>query len=207
MAISSPMASVHREFLFLISSARVGGNGEQLARLAAASLAQEVRQRWVRLSELSLPAFEDHRHEGSGVYDHPEGAGRILLEATLAATDLVFIVPLYWYSVPASAKLYLDHWSAWMRVPGVDFRGRMAGKTMWVITVMSDEDESFLDPLLGTLRLTAQYMSMRWGGALVRYGNRPGDALTDRARLNGVDTFFTAPKPADTSAGSYEPDQ
>jgi putative NADPH-quinone reductase len=141
----------------------VGGNSEQLARLAAASLAQEVRQRWVRLSELSLPAFEDHRHEGSGVYDHPEGAGRTSLEATLAATDLVFIVPLYWYSVPASAKLYLDHWSAWMRVPGVDFRPPMAGKTMWVITVMSDEDESFLDPCWG--RCVSRPTTCRCDGA------------------------------------------
>ena len=39
----------------------------------------------------------------------------MLLDATLAATDLVFVAPVYWYSLPAAAKLYLDYWSAWLR--------------------------------------------------------------------------------------------
>ena len=76
-----------------------------------------------------LPLFEDIRHgPGNGAYEMPNGAAKVLLDATLAASDLVFVAPVYWYALQTAAKLYLDHWSGWMRVPGVDFKARMAAK-------------------------------------------------------------------------------
>ena len=51
------------------------------------------------------------------------------MDATFAATDLVVVSPVYWYSVAASVKLYLDYWSGWMRLP-VDFKAKMRGKTI-----------------------------------------------------------------------------
>ena len=100
------------------------------------------------------------------------------------------VVPLYWYSLPARAKNYLDHWSGWMRVPGVDFLQRMAGKTMWAVSAVSDEDLSVAEPLTGTLRLTADYAGMRWNGCLFGYGNRPGEILTDEAARQRAASFF-----------------
>ncbi|MEV6417951.1 NAD(P)H-dependent oxidoreductase [Kribbella sp. NPDC051718] len=164
-------------FLFLLGSARPGGNTEALARLAADGLAAEVKQKWVRLAELPLAPFHDLRHEGAGAYPEPTGNERELLDATLAATDLVIASPLYWYTVSTSVKLYLDYWTAWLRVPGVDFRERMRGKTLWAVTAHTADDPSQVDPLLGTLRLTAEYLGMRWGGELLAYGNRPDEAL------------------------------
>ena len=128
-----------RAFLFLLASTRRGGNTEQLARAAATAIPAGVEQRWIRLTDEVLPAFTDIRHEGEGVYPQPAGAERVLLEATLAATDVVIATPMYWYSITASAKLYLDYWSAWMRVPGVDFAARMAGKTLWGVTAHTTE--------------------------------------------------------------------
>lgn len=110
-----------RRYLFLLANTRPGGNTELLARHAAEQLPPQVEQRWLRLADLPLPAFEDHRHEGDGSYPEPTGHARTLLDATLDATDLVIASPLYWFSVSADTKLYLDHWSAWMRVPGLDF--------------------------------------------------------------------------------------
>jgi hypothetical protein len=46
----------------------------------------------------------------------PTGVAMNILESKLAATDLVCVAPLSWYSVPTNAKLYLDHRSGWMRV-------------------------------------------------------------------------------------------
>ncbi len=178
-----------RRFLFLLASARRNGNSETLARHAAQALSHE--QAWLRLSELPLPPFEDIRHQGEGQYAPPIGPARELLEHTLAASDIVWVAPLYWYGLPASAKLYLDHWSGWMRVPGLAFKQRMAGKTMWVISAVSDEDTATADPLLGTLRLSTTYMSMKWGGALLGYANRPGDIELDTKALTNAQSFFT----------------
>ena len=181
-------------FLFLLASARRDGNAETLARHAAAGLPAGTRQTWLRLDEHPLPPFADLRHASAGPWQPAvEGPARTLLEATLAATDLVFVTPVYWYSLPASAKLYLDHWSAWLRAPGWDFKARMAGKSMWAVTALSDSDLSLAAPLEGTLRLTAGYMEMRWAGLLAGEGNRPGDVRNDHAALARAVSFFTAP--------------
>lgn len=183
---------VAREFLFVLASARRGGNTETLARHAAAALPAGVGQNWVRLMDLSLTPFEDIRHSDEGGYREPTGDLKRLLDATLQASDVVFVVPLYWYSVPASAKFYLDYWSGWMRVPGLDFKRRMAGKTLWAITVISDEDRSVADPLIDMLRLTAGYMGMGWGGALIGFGNRLGDIARDERALADAVKYFDA---------------
>jgi hypothetical protein len=179
----------NRRFTFLIASARRDGNTEFLTRKAAEHLPSEYRQQWLHLMDLPLAPFEDIRHS-VGVYPQPEGNERILFDATLNATDLVFGVPLYWYGVPSSAKLYLDYWSGWLRVPGADFKARMAGKTLWGVCALSDEDFSRADPLIGTLRLTADYLSMGFGGVLLGYGNKPGEVLNDATALNKATTFF-----------------
>lgn len=149
-----------------------------------------MQQQWLRLSDLALPAFEDRRHDGEGIYPDPVDEARVLLDATLAATDLVIASPLYWYSVSASTKLYLDHWSGWMRVAGLDFKPRMGGKTMWAISALATDDQSVADPLLGTLRNSADYMAMRWGGSLLGYANSPGQILTDAEALEKAGSFF-----------------
>lgn len=179
-------------FLFLLGSGRPGGNTEGLARLAATELGAEVEQKWVRLADLPLAPFRDLRHEGDGTYPQPVGDELVLLEATLAATDLVIASPLYWYSVSTSVKLYLDYWTAWMRVPGLNFVERMRGKTMWAVTAHTASNVSDADPLLGTLRLSADYLGMRWGGELLAYGSRPGEAVAGEGVPAATRQLFAA---------------
>jgi NAD(P)H-dependent FMN reductase len=57
-------------YLFLLGSTRAGGNTEALARLAAEQLPADVKQTWLRLSDLPIEPFKDIRHEGDGVYPH-----------------------------------------------------------------------------------------------------------------------------------------
>src|SRR5687767_14980587 len=108
-----------REFLFILGSARRGGNTEHLARHAAQSLPENTGQTWLSLIEHQLPLFEDIRHHETRKYGIGSDPERVLLEATLAATDIVIASPVYWYNVSASTKLYLDHWSGWMRLVDV----------------------------------------------------------------------------------------
>ncbi|HEV8694757.1 MAG TPA: NAD(P)H-dependent oxidoreductase, partial [Lysobacter sp.] len=115
-----------------------------------------------------------------------------LADATLAASDIVIAAPLYWYSVPASVKLYLDYWSGWMRVPGMDFKRRMAGKRLSAICVVSDGDFAVAQPFARTLELTAGYMGMEWRGVLMGAGNRPGDVANDLDAVTAADRFMLA---------------
>jgi NAD(P)H-dependent FMN reductase len=179
-----------RRFVFILGSARCDGNTEHPPRHAARSLPKSCTQNWIHLLDHQLPLFEDIRHHETRKYSIESETEQTLLDSTLAATDLVIASPVYWYSVSASTKLYLDHWSAWMRLEGVDFKARMAGKTLWAITALSDEDWSGARPLIDTLRLSADYMKMNWGGVLLGYGNRPRDVLLDAPSVERAEKFF-----------------
>ncbi|MQM27130.1 flavodoxin family protein [Glycomyces albidus] len=180
-----------RSFLFLLGSARTGGNTETLARAAAEHLEPEAAQEWIRLADLALPPFKDLRHTGDGTTPPATGPERTVQDATLAATDIVIASPLYWYSVSGSIKNYLDYWSGWLRVPGLDFKARMRGRRLWAVTVQGDDDPAAAAPLAGTLRLSAEYMGMDWRGVLLGCGSRPGQVLRDDAALAAAKTFFT----------------
>ncbi|NKI40727.1 flavodoxin family protein [Streptomyces physcomitrii] len=185
-----------RSFLFVLGSTRSGGNTELLAREAAAQLPPGTRQQWIDLAEHPLRDFADLRHDSDHVRP-TEGPEALLLDATLAATDLVIASPLYWYSVSWLTKRYLDHWSGWLRTPGVDFKATLAGRNLWGVSALAHTEEVVADPLTGTLRNSAAYLGMRFGGVLLGNGSKPGDVLADTAALTRAKTFFARePEPA-----------
>lgn len=177
-------------YLFLNASTREPGhvgNTETLARRAAAALPAAAMQTWLSLAAMDLPSFVDRRHT-SGTYDMPEGDARRVLDALLAATDIVFVSPVYWFSIPSSLKLCLDQWSAWLRVPGLDFKARMAEKRLWVVSTSGDRAKA--QPMLDSYRLCAEFMGMQWQGALWGKGGAPEAVLADQAALAAADGFF-----------------
>ncbi|MDO0935531.1 NAD(P)H-dependent oxidoreductase [Streptomyces sp. DG2A-72] len=183
-----------RRFLFLLGSSRSEGNTELLARKAAEQLPPDVEQEWIDLAARPLPDFEDLRHDSDHVRP-TEGNTGLLLDATLSATDIVIASPLYWYSVSASTKRYLDYWSGWLRTPGLDFKATLAGRTLWGVTALAHEEREVADPLIGTLNHSAAYMGMRFGGVLLGNGSKPGDVLKDAEALAQAKTFFAQEAP------------
>ncbi|MFE5188657.1 flavodoxin family protein [Streptomyces sp. NPDC056628] len=183
-----------RRFLFVLGSSRPDGNTELLARRAAEQLPEGVEQQWIDLAAHPLPDFEDLRHDSDHVRP-TEGNAAVLLDATLAATDVVIVSPLYWYSVSAHVKRYLDHWSGWLRTPCVDFKDTLAGRTLWGVTALAHEEQVVADPLIGTLNNSAAYMGMRFGGVLLGNGSKPGDVLRDAGALSRAKTFFAQDAP------------
>lgn len=183
-----------RRFVFVLGSTRADGNSERLAREAARALPATASQRWLRLVDDPLPPFFDTRHDGG--YPPLRGAGRRWADATLDATDLVLVTPVNWYTVAWPMKLYLDHWTAWLREPSVAFADTMAGRSLWAVVVDSDDDDSgSARPTVDTLRRTASYLRMRWRGALVGHGNRPGEVLTDSVAMTRARSYFAEGTP------------
>ena len=176
-------------FLFVLGSSRQDGNTEQLARHAARHLPADAEQRWLWLGDIPLTAFADTRHDDA--LPPPAGNEKLLLDATLDATDIVIASPVYWYSVSSSTKTYLDYWSAWLRVPELDFKKRMAPKTLWGISVLAEDNPAQADPMEGMLRKSAEYLRMRWAGLLLGNGSRPADIQRDAGALSRAEEFFT----------------
>ncbi|MER5469630.1 NAD(P)H-dependent oxidoreductase [Streptomyces sp. NPDC002685] len=184
-----------RHFLFLLGSSRTGGNTELLARKAAEQLPADVEQRWLSLAEHPLPDFVDLRRDSDHALPPAGSAPAMLLDATLAATDIVIASPLYWYSVSGLTKRYLDYWSGWLRTPGIDFKATLAGRTLWGVTALAHEEQEVADPLIGTLNHSAAYMRMRFGGVLLGNGSGRGDVLNDAEALTRAKTFFAQEPP------------
>jgi hypothetical protein len=76
-----------------------------------------------------------------------------------------------------------------MRVPDLEFRRRMHGKTIWVISSSSGDPEE-AQPLFDTLRLSAEYMHMRWGGSILGSGNKPGEAVQNEGTVLQAGMLF-----------------
>lgn len=192
-----------RSFLFLLASARPDGNTELLARRAAEQLPAGTEQRWLDLAELRLPDFRDTRHDDAGwpEQQHEE----LLRQATLAATDVVIVSPLYWYSLSAYAKRYLDYWSRWLSTPEPGFKDRMAGRTLWGVTALAHAEEEVAQPLVLSLNHSAAYMGMRFGGVLLGNGSRPGQVLDDERAMVRAKTFFAQEAPS--ARFPYETDE
>ncbi|WP_435258860.1 flavodoxin family protein [Thioclava sp. FR2] len=167
------MTGVHdremmRNFLFLLSSGRRNGNSECLARRAAI---EGSDQTWVDLSDLSLPAFRDRRP-----YAPQEDAVIMGLFSDLCrATDIVFVAPVYWYALPAPAKLLIDHWSGFLDSPDLSFKDRIAGKRLWLISTRADPNPAVPSAMEAMLRQSGGWLGMAWGGALHGVGDAPGD--------------------------------
>ncbi|MEU6555573.1 NAD(P)H-dependent oxidoreductase [Streptomyces sp. NPDC046915] len=186
---------MNRRFLFVLGSARADGNTELLARTAAEQLPGDVEQQWISLAEHPLPDFVDQRRDSDHVRPPADTNTGLLLEATLAATDIVIASPLYWYSVSGLTKRYLDYWSGWLRTPGIDFKATLAGRTLWGIAALADREPSVADPLVDTLNNSAAYLGMRFGGVLLGNGSARGDVLKDTEALTRAKTFFTRAAP------------
>lgn len=179
-------------FLFLDASSRESGqtgNSLTLARHAAAALPPTAAQTWIKLSELDLPPFVDRRHT-TGSYPPPSGDLHTLLEATLAATDLVFVSPVYWFSIPAPLKTYLDHWSGWLRTPGLEFKDNMAGKRLWIISTSGNREKA--QAMFDSYRLCAEFLALQYQAPLWGKGGAPGAILEDATALEAARHFFTA---------------
>ena len=101
----------------------------------------------------------------------------MLLGVLAWVVGLVFVSPVYWYSIPSQLKTYIDHWSGWMRTPGVPFKDSMAQKRLHLITTSGDRAKA--QPMIDSVRLCAEFLSMGWGGVLWGKGGPPGAVQAD----------------------------
>jgi NAD(P)H-dependent FMN reductase len=179
-----------RRFLFLLGSARQGGNTEALAFRAADALPEALRQDWVDLTSPSLPPFRDERGEATPA---PEGRLAEIARMVLAASDIVVVAPVYWYAVPAPVKLLLDHWSGWLEVPGMGFAETVRGKRLWLITSRADPDPEVATLPEAMLRRTATWLGMDFAGALHGIADGRGSIRDDAAAWAAAPRFLTLP--------------
>lgn len=177
---------MERRYLFLLSSARPGGNALQLAQHAARGLPEDAKV-WLDLTQPPLPPFAD----GRPGYAMPTGRVAEVMDAMRAATDVVFVAPVYWYALPAPAKLLLDHWSGWLDATAeTGFADWAKGLTVHLITTRGDPDPTVAAWPEAMLRRSVEWLGMRWGQALHAVADAPGDVMGDAEAMRAAESLF-----------------
>lgn len=136
----------------LFSSSRRNGNTGQLIDRIARELDIEV----IDLAALDISSYDyEHRNRS----DDFEPLMRRLLEFE----QLIFASPVYWYSVTAAMKMFLDRLSDYLDIPELLTVGRrMRGKRAYIActSICNEAPASFVNTLVDTF----DYLGMNYGG-------------------------------------------
>ena len=174
-----------RTFLFLLSSARSGGNSALLAQAAAANV-PVAAQSWIDLAAASITPYRDIRPATA----LPQGDLSTIMGAMRGASDIVIAAPVYWYALPAPAKLLLDHWSGWFDAIETGFSVWAREKTVHLITTRADPDPTVTDPVEAMVKRSILWLGMRWGGALHGVADAAGDIERDNVAMWAAGRFL-----------------
>lgn len=145
-------SGISRDAIALFSSSRRNGNTGQLIDLIARELDIEV----IDLGELNISSF-DYEHRNRNDDFEP------LMRRLLGFNQLIFASPVYWYSVTAAMKMFLDRLSDYLDLPDLLAEGRrLRGKRAYIActSICTEAPASFIDTFVDTF----EYLGMHYGG-------------------------------------------
>lgn len=120
----------------------------------------------IDLSDLDM-SYYDYQHSNRDD-DFLSLAERMTLHS-----PLILATPVYWYSMSAIMKTFLDRWSDLLTIRK-DLGRQLAGKKLFVVTSYSTSfPKGFEDPF----SQTCEYMKMTYGGCYYYYSGSDPDLL------------------------------
>lgn len=139
-----------KDTLILFASAREFGNTRKIAENIKAKTGADL----LDISKLDISGYDyDHRNR------HDDFIATF--EKIITYRTLIFITPVYWYSMAAPMKIFFDRMSDLMTIRK-DLGRSLAGKSMAAVCCSSDAEEypGFFMPFAGT----AGYLDMDYLG-------------------------------------------
>ena len=145
------MSEAEEMILFLLGTSSQQGNTHALAGAVREHLPGSSLQ---DLGTLSIAPYDyDHRHEADDF--------QLVAAAMAKAQAIIFVRPVYWYSMSAQLKVTFDRLTD-LTETRKDIGKRLAGKTAFALINGDLLPEGFLVPFSGT----TGYFNMVWGGSL-----------------------------------------
>ena len=170
-----------------MGSPRIGGNSDILldqalaGATAAGAGAEKIILCQKRIS--GCLACEQCNETGVCAIDDDMPA---IHQKILAADAVIHSVPVYFWSMTAQMKAYLDRWCAlfdaqwrWHKA----YWPRMKGKLIGLITVCGDSDVATADPIVHSFRTTCQFTGLTWLGAVQTSASAKGEIAANEAAL------------------------
>lgn len=162
----------------IYGSARDGGNTEALAGIALEGVAHEK----IILRHKFINPIHDQRHDEGG-FDYVSDDYDAVITEVLRHDTLIFVTPVYWYTISGLLKNFIDRWSQSLRDPRYDFKALLSQKKAYVILAGGDDPRVKALPLIEQLKYTFQFVGMELAGYVIGKASRPGDIQNDSKAL------------------------
>ncbi|CAG9620377.1 flavodoxin family protein [Sutcliffiella rhizosphaerae] len=158
---------------------RKEGNTEILTKHAIQGI--EVEEFYLR--DYRILPIEDMRHDEDGFQDRGDDYASTI-KRVLQHDTLIFVTPIYWYSMTGTMKNFVDRWSHSMRDAAFpDFKAQMGTKEAYVIAVGGDAPAIKGLPMVEQFKYIFEFMGVEFKGYIIGKGNKPGDILEDKVAL------------------------
>lgn len=170
----------------LFGSSRYKGN----SKIIVDYLLDETNHQIINLFDKNIEKVKDHRHLDDTSSDLHHDDYSSVLKSVIDADTIVLSTPLYWYSMSASLKLFIDRWTESLREEDRnDFKNEMAKKRYIVVIVGGDNPTVKSKPLIDQF----EFMNITNYSFLVGEGVAPLDILKDEniiKKAKALNTYF-----------------
>jgi multimeric flavodoxin WrbA len=159
---------------FIIGTSRADGNTWHLVD----AVNKDIRAEVFDLSQLDISYFD---------YQHRNLSDDFVktIEELLQFETFGFVSPMYWYTVSAQMKTFIDRLSDLLG-PRKDLGRRLRGKRTFLLATGSTE-ERLTAGMEEPIKLTSSYLGMNYRGAF--YARFVDDLQTDPQTLRGATDF------------------
>lgn len=161
---------------------RKHGNTEILTEQAIQGITTEK----IYLRDYKILPIADLRHAKGGFREINDEYNSII-DRLLPHDILLFVTPIYWYSMSGTMKNFIDRWSQTLRdtkYPG--FKHTMANKKAYVIAVGGDQPLVKGLPMIQQFQYIFDFIGISLESYIIGRGNKPGDVYDDK------EAFFAA---------------
>lgn len=169
--------------LGIMGSPRIGGNSDILldqALAGAKKAGAEVEKIILNLKKIS-GCQDCKKCNQTGICalkdDMPE-----IHQKILETNAVIHSGPVYFWSMTAQMKAYLDRWCAFFDADWKWHKAvypKMKGKRIGLITVCGDLNVHTADPIVHSFKTTAEFTKLSWIGAVMASASNKGEIAKD----------------------------
>jgi multimeric flavodoxin WrbA len=174
---------INMKVLGIMGSPRIGGNSDILLDDALAGAREAgMETEKIILDKKKISGCKDCKKcNATGLCVMKDDMAEIL-KKVLEADAIIHSVPVYFWSMTAQMKAYLDRWCAlfdanwrWQKA----YYPQMKGKRIGLITVCGDPDIHTADPIVHSFKSSVDMTGLKWIGTVMASAGEKGDILKD----------------------------
>lgn len=145
--------------------------------------------RRIDLTQLSLKPVRDVRHHDGQILEYNDDYQQVI-DQVLESDEVIFASPVYWYSISATLKSFIDHWSETLQDPRYqDFKAKMQHINFRLVLVGGDSPRIKALPCVQQIEYSLQFLGAHLASYLIGYAEKPGDIEHDQYAMKEAERW------------------